>query len=645
METPTIREEEMEDYEDEAGSVVESQGSASPSSGGLPNRSIRPVTTVRNRLIRPVCRECKRLNLKCNLRTPCDKCMEWKRDCKYDPGALTKVDVQSVYDTKIPHQSPVSEYIQAPSSTREPDMLELTLPEWDPSRNEWIYRVSPTEIMSSRSEYRINPNQISFLEGSRFRGGVAEVVPANILDNQNFTGVVLAVKKFLFSGVGDNYSVLSLEPKNRPSATSCMEIVSRMPRVVPTQRDATKPSPHLLRVTGDMYISASQISDGLKYITSALEIARANGDSIETALSLLSLGRAYCIKCESPEAEEAFKEAICGLARLYKRRGKFSEAEALYTEAQRIHAGAGNQPGVAEATSGLADIQRITCRFDAAESTYLEVADLFGRLGDNLGIARAKCGLGDIYRQKNTHGMGEDLYREARDIVIEFGDSRELANTLYGMGHAHCLQGRSTEAASCFQEAEDIHIRIGNRVGVAEVYCGKGDLYRVQGEQDNAEATYRKARELYDEVNHHLGAADAMCGLAHIRRIQGRDREAETLFNQAEGIYKEREYGMGVANAALGVAAVYIERLEYEKAFSTITEALEFYTQAAILPLKASALMMLALTHELQEQSNKSELRIKEALAIYSAVGDESGVLACQELLHGFRDSSGTAAD
>ncbi|KAG9050603.1 hypothetical protein FS837_004128 [Tulasnella sp. UAMH 9824] len=118
MDTPTIHEEEMEDYEDGLEPVGGLLEPASSSPAGAPNRTIRPATTVRNRLGRPtlVCQEtgptvithphpqCKRLKLKCNRRTPCDKCIEKKRECKYDPGALTKVDVQSVHNTQIRHQ-------------------------------------------------------------------------------------------------------------------------------------------------------------------------------------------------------------------------------------------------------------------------------------------------------------------------------------------------------------------------------------------------------------------------------------------------------------------------------------------------------------------------------------------------------------
>lgn len=94
----------MEDFDEEAGSAVESQEPSS--STGTPNRPIRPATAVRSRLGRQtlVCMECKRLKLKCNRRTPCDKCIDKKRECKYDPGALTKVDVQSVHNTQIRHQ-------------------------------------------------------------------------------------------------------------------------------------------------------------------------------------------------------------------------------------------------------------------------------------------------------------------------------------------------------------------------------------------------------------------------------------------------------------------------------------------------------------------------------------------------------------
>lgn len=50
--------------------------------------------------------------------------------------------------------------------------------------------------MLSRSKYRIDENEIKFIDDSCYHGGSAEVVPANLVNNRTFAGVKLAVKKF-----------------------------------------------------------------------------------------------------------------------------------------------------------------------------------------------------------------------------------------------------------------------------------------------------------------------------------------------------------------------------------------------------------------------------------------------------------------
>ncbi|KIO22804.1 hypothetical protein M407DRAFT_27679 [Tulasnella calospora MUT 4182] len=841
-----------------------------------------------------------------------------------------------------PAPIPPSENIQAPSLTREPDAFEASVPEWDPSCDAWIYRVSPKGIMSSRSEYRIDQSQISFLEGPSFSGGRADIVPANILNSQ---GVVLAVKKFrsadddriiaefvnelglqaelnheniiklvgfvedrsgriawlvfpwmangnlqefLASGnweiperisllydvacgveylhsrnppichgdlrslnilvnaenrgliidfgsarslgmapprstnhvmppspdddgrlalgelsiadiedslqssgstalpttttaitlprpywplrwaapelvLGDlpalnsdiwsfgwlcwviitdrlpfddidessaveiitsimqrNVPSLSqvpsfssiprlrslmedcwqLEPENRPSATSCKDIISWMPRVIPTQRGDTKPSPHLLRVTGDMYLSGSRISDGLKYITNALEIARANDDRVEIALSLLSLGRAHYIRCEYTKATEAFEEAealharrghlqgvaraycglaqvycvlgyyddarssllkandiftgirydvsmadiIYGLAELHKRRGKLSKAETSYNKAKTIYIRVGNHLGVADTTCGLADIQRMRHWFDLAEPAYLSAASLYEQLDNCLGISRTKCGLGDIYLRKGVQRKAEKLYQEAQDIDREAGHPLGLANALIGLGHAHCLQHRYSEAASCFESAKVAHFRIGNTLGVAETICGMGDIHRMRAEYSRAGEAYREARDLFHQMDHRLGGADAACRLGHLHLVQGRYSEAKSWFDGAEKVYKEEEHNIGIANAAFGLAAVYLTRSEHGKAIPRLRTALRYYTEAGIPCLRASALSMLALIYEIKHQNDEAMECIEEAISIYCAISDENGISTCHKLRQRVRDSVATVA-
>ncbi|KAG8914974.1 hypothetical protein FRC00_009131 [Tulasnella sp. 408] len=488
------------------------------------------------------------------------------------------------------------------------------------------------------------------------------------------------------------------DARERPTATACKDKISWMPRIIPLDKEAQPrdlaQSPKLLRAVGDTYVSGLQISEGLKHITSALRIARTSSGSVETGLALLSLGRIHCIRCEYTEAEKAYKEAktlhtqqgylggvaqahwglaqvycvlgdydgaesslakareifteirdnvgtadtVYGIARLHKRRCQFSKAKELYVEAQAIYARTGNQLGIAETTCGLAEIQRLECKFGRAELAYREAADLYHQVGDTLGVARTKCGLGDIFCQKGIPDKAEELYLEARGTIEQIGHPLELANALYGLGNVCRFQGNYAEAARYFHEAEAIHARIGDQLGAAEVHYGIGELYRLQDEHHSAAAAYSKARDLFHAVDHHIGAADAMCGLAHVHRVQGEDVKAETLLNQAEGIYQEKEYEMGVASAALGLAAVHIERLEHEAASSAITKALDFYTRANIPSLRARALMMLALTHQIQEQIYKAMLCISEAISVYTGIGDESSVLACQELLFQVRD-------
>lgn len=67
-----------------------------------------------------------------------------------------------------------------------------------------------TEILLSQSNYRFDESQIKFIEGPQSYKGYADVVPANILNNPDFAGVVLAVKRFCFREYTNDDRVIAL---------------------------------------------------------------------------------------------------------------------------------------------------------------------------------------------------------------------------------------------------------------------------------------------------------------------------------------------------------------------------------------------------------------------------------------------------
>ncbi|KAG8960283.1 hypothetical protein FRC05_007025 [Tulasnella sp. 425] len=405
-----------------------------------------------------------------------------------------------------------------------------------------------------------------------------------------------------------------------------------------------------LRKLGELYQRQARYPSAEESFTTALQIYTSLGDHLGQKRTQSSLADILRLQCRFADAEAAFRAVAafysqighplgdaytkCRLGDTYRQQGKYSEASELYRGAQDVFENLNHTPGFADALIGLGHVLHLQGQYTRARSCFFEAGSLYASIGNKIGAAEATYGKGDVYRFQGKYDQASEFYIEARSAYQRVGHQDQplgLAGVICGLGYVHCFQGRHSEAHSCFKEAKSLYDKVGNKLGVAETFCGLGDLHRSQGDYLKAEESYTEAQTIYRQLNHFLGVGEVACGLGYLRRMQCRDADAESLFNEAQKLCSEGEHGLGAANAALGLATVHLARLECETAASHVRKALDFYTQADVLPSKARALLILAQIRGLEHHDNELSAYLDEASAIFSEIGDERGVSLCRE--------------
>ena len=225
------------------------------------------------------------------------------------------------------------------------------------------------------------------------------------------------------------------------------------------------------------------------------------------------------------------------LATFLENQGQLDEAEKLFHESLRIHA------GVADVYLGLGQVLEAQGKYADALRSYeqaMQLAPANGQAFYKAGAIKARQGLlaeaESLLRQslqlnngfaKGHLDLGQVLTAEkkyvdalesyARAIQLDPADFRPL----YYAGVAKAQQRAWNEAADYFRRS----IRL--NAGSAEAYFGLGTALQQQGKTEEAVAQFRLALKLKPDD----GAA--WTNLADCLRVQGKSQEARESYQQA----------------------------------------------------------------------------------------------------------------
>lgn len=274
----------------------------------------------------------------------------------------------------------------------------------------------------------------------------------------------------------------------------------------------------------------------------------------------------------------------------------------------------------------LADQEDFAGNLDKAMQHAKEALELGLKKGMQRGSGFAYLKIADLQLKKEgTEGLPA-LYEEAFRYGYRLRDSFLLGLAWHQQAQYFRDQSKYKEAAHSLQEAIRYYAA-GNQAGyTAIVYNDRGFVMERQGMYDSATAMYLQAIRFFEKDNNIKEAANTTGNLGITRYRMGLKQEAISLFRQSAAM---RESIRDVK----GLAAVYGNLVT---AFSSLQEldSARHYQELALLNAEKTGVKnTLAQAHTnssvllaRQQQYEEALLHEKEAVTLYTAMGDQQKI-------------------
>jgi tetratricopeptide (TPR) repeat protein len=332
-------------------------------------------------------------------------------------------------------------------------------------------------------------------------------------------------------------------------------------------------------------------------------------EDLQFAFSLNQLAELYRKQGKYKEAEPLYRRSLFivekqlgedhpdvavrlnNLAVLYQNQGKYNEAEPLYLRSLSIvEKQLGEEhPDVATSLNNLAFLYHNQGKYNEAESLYLRSLSIREKqLGENHpDVATSLNNLAELYSNQGKYDEAEPLHRRSLSIVEkQLGENHpDVANSLNNLAVLYQNQGKYNEAEPLLLRSLSIlEKQLGeNHPNVATSLNNLAGLYKSQGKYNEAESLYRRSLSIWEKQlgeNHPL-VATSLNNLAELYYHQGKYNEAEPLYRRSLSIGENQlgENHPNVATSLNGLALLYNTQGNYADAKKLSQRALTIRQQ------------------------------------------------------------------
>jgi class 3 adenylate cyclase/tetratricopeptide (TPR) repeat protein len=340
------------------------------------------------------------------------------------------------------------------------------------------------------------------------------------------------------------------------------------------------------------------------HLNRALEVARTDAAQEEQLTGiLLSLGDLEELTGEYEDAVEHFSEARRlsndvrawrGLASVFRRQGRYREAESTLQEAFRTLGSDQTVPlwleqawtlavqgrpeeTIEATTAGLAQAQpddplrpylliqlvqaeKIQGLIESALNHLLDAQQLFEQNHDQRGLTTALRLASGIHLDLNDFESAVAALRGGLELADRVGNVEELAGCLINLGMIEHQRGNLDEAIACDRRAIAEFERIGHRAGRAIGYSNLSEKLMDRGDLEEALQSSENAFEIARQIEHTPTVADALQTMAAIYMKRGEFLVAAERAEQAV------EINLGVGATRYAVEASEVAAKAWEMA-------------------------------------------------------------------------------
>ncbi|WP_225079747.1 tetratricopeptide repeat protein [Streptomyces sp. CoT10] len=232
-------------------------------------------------------------------------------------------------------------------------------------------------------------------------------------------------------------------------------------------------------------------------------------------------------------------ELAASLVAFYEFRAHYPDWGDTHRRVLDVVRAAGDRLGTAVILRGLGELYTGQDRIAESITCFRQARAIFVELGEEHSVAVCDNGLGHMYRVSGRYQDALDAFSSAARASACDGSLRTQAYALHCSGVTHLEQGRLTEAQDCFRTALTLASASGFRRGEAQSERGLGLLCTTTGELDQAQRHLSRALEIAQELGEPCGEANALQMLADVLVRQRKPAQARPLLHQCLRIYDQ----------------------------------------------------------------------------------------------------------
>lgn len=316
----------------------------------------------------------------------------------------------------------------------------------------------------------------------------------------------------------------------------------------------------LLERIGYFYISLNP-TEGKKYTTKALELARELGLKSREASSIALLAANYAANSELDKALEYNQQSIeifksidnpkgvagvkTNLSQVYTKLGNYPKALEYNFKALKIYEETDEHRNKGIVYENIANIYYELKEFDKSKTYYLKALNLYKNHTTDADEARALGNLARVYMQIPHYDTAMIYLNKAFNINQKNGNKSGALINLSNIGNVHSRKEEYSEALEFHYKALEIATDLGLKNHIA---TGKGNvgsiylnLYKIsnppnQNLIDNAQNYLIDAIAMCDEINFKAPKVGFLESLIEVYVLQKNYKKAYELTNEKTAI-------------------------------------------------------------------------------------------------------------
>jgi len=320
-------------------------------------------------------------------------------------------------------------------------------------------------------------------------------------------------------------------------------------------------------------VQAGQRSDGAATLAALRKLPPPAGD--DPRIDLTEFGAAMAAsdyKHELAMAEQAERkgklaenrllvaEALFEQGHAYRNLNEPNKAKALFAEARRLFAAAGDRYSEGRVSKQLGIMLAEQNDLANAEKAFQETLQIAHELGNKSGEAAELDNIANVLLlQRNLTGAA-DTYERSLTLAREVGDQAQVASSLHNLGLVEYDEGHLTRAKQHFQEALPLARRYADKdliagclINLAHVHAAQGNLVAALKLADEGRATLRETG-----AQGRIGAMNLE--VADLKLLAGDLSAAQKFYEEALGIFVQAGQEFDSSFSLFGLGDILIAR-------------------------------------------------------------------------------------